>query len=422
MKKLIFLSIALLFEVLNAYSSNELLDPTFGSGGYVFAKFQNPSRENAYDIALQKDGKFVVLGSICKQGSRCNFVVLRYDVNGNLDKTFGTNGMTITDFAGGEDVAKKLVIAPDAKIYAVGQTQKAMIAVARYTSSGLIDRSFGKNGKLVIDRGTEDSIQSAAFGDSRLILTGTSTINNSSHFLIQMFAIGLTPNGKFDHTFGTDGIVQITMGRDTGANDLAIQQNGHLLLAGVTGHFTYSGRGSKDFALAKLLTDGRLDRSFGTRGTVRTNIDGVDDTIRSIAIQQDGKIVVAGEWDDSYSQLFAVARYNRDGSLDKNFARNGKTRLLNPYIDVCTKVLLDHNQRLIIGGFANQRVFLVRLNTDATLDKSFAVHGVLEFGSQTFYWRIFSMVLQSDGNIVVAGSRIFGSGSEIMLARIRMPN
>src|SRR5205823_1660150 len=127
---------------------------------------------------------------------------------------------------------------------------------------------------------------------------------------------GYNADGSLDSSFGNNGLVITDFGFDSQAFALAVQTDGKIVVAG----YTFTGGSQYDFALARYNTDGSLDTTFGTNGEVVTDFGTGGDEALAVVIDADGKIVVAGYTFTGDSQYdFALARYNADGSLDTSF-------------------------------------------------------------------------------------------------------
>ncbi|MBW1801673.1 MAG: hypothetical protein JRJ85_13200, partial [Deltaproteobacteria bacterium] len=140
-------------------------------------------------------------------------------------------------------------------------------------------------------------------------------------FIIFQVKVVFAADGDLDTTFSTDGIVTTAIsGADDSGAAVAIQPDGRMVVAG-----TSAGSGNKDFAVVRYNTNSSLDSSFSTDGQVTTDIGTKDDTAAGMAIQPDGKIVVVGTCDSGSSSNddFAIVRYNTDGSLDATFDTDG---------------------------------------------------------------------------------------------------
>jgi uncharacterized delta-60 repeat protein len=205
---------------------------------------------------------------------------------------------------------------------------------------------------------------------------------------------------------------------DDRAYSVAIQSDGKIVVAG----FERNGISNFDFALVRYNTDGSLDTNFDSDGKVTTAIGSGTDSAYSVAIQSDGKIVVAGYSDNGSNDDFALVRYNTDGSLDTNFDSDGKvTTEVGSSDDYAESVAIQSDGKIVAAGYSsnggNNDFALVRYNTDGSLDTSFDSDGKVTtaIGSASDFAR--SVAIQSDGKIVVAGYSDNGSNADFALVR-----
>ena len=234
--------------------------------------------------------------------------------------------------------------------------------------------------------------------------------------LFALPAAAATGPGDLDTTFGTGGKVTTDFGGSPVGFSVAIQSDGKIVVAG------YSNVGGTfGFALARYNTNGSLDATFGTGGKVTTNYGG-DDRGYSLAIQSDGKIVVAGYSNAGGTFDFALARYNTNGSLDTSFSAGGKvTTDFGGSDDLGRSVALQGDGKIVVAGDSNVGstfdFALARYNTNGSLDTSFGAGGKVttDFGGSGDGGR--SVALQGDGKIVVAGNAAVGGTADFALAR-----
>ena len=280
-------------------------DLSFGIDGKAKTPFWG-----AEDIAIQPDGKIVVVGAGEVSGS-ADFAVARYNTNGSLDATFSEDGTLTTDF-GEQEYAKAVRIQPDGKIVVVGTTGPGPqaggdYAVARYNADGTPDNTFGTEGRVVTDFGGEfDTAYAIAFDSSGNVLVGGAGD----------FAFGIaryTPTGALDTSFSGDGKQRTTFGASAFVYYLAVESTGTIVAAG---------RGSNDFALAHYTPSGDPDPSLAGVGKVSTAFGDENVWVGNVVAQADGKLVALGTayTESSENYDFAVARYSADGSPDANFA------------------------------------------------------------------------------------------------------
>ena len=211
--------------------------------------------------------------------------------------------------------------------------------------------------------------------------------------------------GDLDSSFSNDGKQNTDLGinYDDWGYSAAIQADGKILVAG------YSAIGSNsDFALVRYNTDGSLDASFNGDGIQTTAIGSGDDEGSSVAIQADGKIVVAGRSFTGSNYDFAIVRYNSDGSLDNSFSGDGKqTTAIGSGRDQGSSVAIQADGKIVVAGYSyngtNFDFALVRYNSDGSLDISFNGDGkqTTPIGSDDI---CSSVAIQADGKIVLVGT------------------
>src|SRR4029077_9632668 len=201
-----------------------------------------------------------------------------------------------TDFVGFEDDAFSILIQPDGKIVAVGSANDPAtfydFAAARYLSNGSIDTTFGVAGKVHTDFGDQnfDRARSAALQpDGRIVAAGFAISQNGG---VQNFAVArYTSNGVPDTSFGTDGMMQIDFGSCCqSANKVLLDPNGKIITIG----YANTESSDSDFLLARLTSDGLLDPTFGAGGKVRTSFGDLNGGANGAVFQPDGKIVAVG--------------------------------------------------------------------------------------------------------------------------------
>ncbi len=338
------------------YSATGSVDTTFGTGGRVTTGINTIDLPVA--IAIQSDGKIVVVGSAATS-TTSDFAIVRYTSTGALDTTFGSSGTGIvtTDFSGRLDAAATVVLQSDGKIVvggvSISSTGNKDFALARYTSAGALDTSFGSGGTVTtdIETGFGDAITRLILQGSNIIAVGSS--NNSA--ADKDFALArYTSAGVLDTTFGSSGKTKTDFGTNgDGATAVAFFSDGRLLVAGTSSTLVSNIPTSSDFALARYSADGVLDTSFGTNGKVTTNFN-VLDAITSVVFQSDGKIVASGSAGASLlSSDFALARYSADGALDTDFGTSGKvTTDVSTTIDLVMSLAIQSDGKIAVSGFS----------------------------------------------------------------------
>ena len=218
-------------------------------------------------------------------------------------------------------------------------------------------------------------------------------------------------DGALDTTFGTGGKVTTTIGGGDQGKAIAIQSNGKILVVGDD---------SNDFKVVRYNTDGSLDTSFDSDGKVTTDINGGFDDGQSVAIQSDGKIVVAGMGRVGLNENFAVVRYNTDGSLDTTFDTDGKatTDIGTSTSDAANAVAIQSDGKIIAAGTSNDDFAVARYTTTGALDTSLDTDGKVttDIGTGTFDAGN-AMAIQGDSKIVVAGQSSASGPPSFAVAR-----
>jgi uncharacterized delta-60 repeat protein len=366
-----------------------------------------------------------------------------FAASGDLDTTFGTGGVVITDVPavqstgfGLQSEAKAVALDSNGKIVTAGYSgsSNSNFALARYHTDGTLDASFGTGGVVTTDIGTilsvnpgaDDQANAVALqSDGKIIAAGFSSIYGSSFSLARY-----NHDGTLDGSFGTGGVVITNLGLtlsmaetvDT-AYGVAVQPDNKIVVAG---------KSSNRFGLVRYTADGTLDSSFGTNGVVVTAV-GAFSGIFGVALQPDGNIVVAGLTAGA-STDFAVARYTTTGSLDPSFGSGGivitnvgDTAHILTTSDQANAITIQADGKIVIGGysyifFPNYRFSLARYNTDGSLDSSFGTNGVILTDIGTVLSQgashdsIYGIGLGRNGRIIAAGKSVAGSTTYVALA------
>ena len=379
-------------------------DTSFGQEGFAFAGFTDllHNFSNIEAVAVQGDGKIVVVGHARTNGGNFSdtaFAVARFTASGALDTTFGNSaGRALIGFQG-FDVATGVAILGDGRILVAGQTSASTsagprsIALARLTSGGQLDLTFGAGGRVTSPIGDAGAVSAMKLlPDGRILVAGTVfRPNTGADFLLVRFH----GTGALDTSFGQigpfpnlSGSVALDFGGQDRVRAIALQSDGRIVAAGVT-QVSVDSR----FALARFNANGLLDTSFGPNGRVTTNFVASDhggstgDTALGVAIQPDGRIVAAGRAETNTGLAItdiALARYLSDGSLDSSFSGDGKrTFAFTPgdsnANDAAFDVAIQPNGRIVTAGFTgtpfNETFALARFDATGAIDTSFGDDG-----------------------------------------------
>ncbi|MEP7265121.1 MAG: T9SS type A sorting domain-containing protein [Bacteroidota bacterium] len=349
-----------------------------------------------------------------------------YAQYGVVDSTFGVNGIVQTQiFTSGAAVCRNLIPLPDGKIVATGSAftgANTGFALVRYNNDGTIDNTFGTQGittTIINNSITGVSYCSVRQPDGKIILGGDYYSGSGYSFAVARY----DTNGILDPSFGIGGISTYAVGTpgsiDNFGNAIALQSNGKIILAGTSIGV------STDFTVLRFNTDGSLDNTFGTQGVTVTPIGSGSDNCYSMTVQNDDKIILAGDINVGTAYVFTVARYDANGILDPSFGVAGiRSHFLGSNDDdygYSVKMQQPGN-KILVGGATNFNgsydFVILRFDSTGTFDTSFGNGGIAltNFGSagNIDYGR--TMSLQPDGKILLAG-RTFVIGSAFGIVR-----
>jgi uncharacterized delta-60 repeat protein len=355
--------------VLLRYRRNGTLDPSFGTGGIVVTDFFGGD-DQAMAIALQDDGSILVAGSAVRPGTHSDFAVARYTPHGALDTCFGDGGKVTTDFFVNTDFVHAIAVQEDGAIVVAGGgfnwNTRYDLAVARYTPDGALDPSFAEGGTFVLD----------TFGESNGA-SGMVLLEGRPEPLIvlagqsfrdernDMAVVALTRDGALHPDFGDWGQLFIDFSDDDAAHDMTLLPDGDLVAAG------HAIGVSLDFALARFDAQGEMDGSFGDQGRVQTDFGGTLEQAFDVTALPDGRIFVVGLTHQGTYDL-ALALYQADGTLDASFGQGGLLAVdVAGGADRAWDAALDSDGRLAVSGVVSStsggepdRIALARYELD----------------------------------------------------------
>ncbi|MEP6466778.1 MAG: T9SS type A sorting domain-containing protein [Parafilimonas sp.] len=399
------------FLMLQAQQINKAgtLDKSFGVDGKVLTSSDlYPLQCTA--VSLQSDGSIIATGSTIEM----SFFAMKYSAEGFIDSSFGIKGIASID---GMGEAYTMAIQPDDKILVAGYYAEMFepynVSIARFNADGTPDLSFGQNGKVLSslgDRATAIGLQQ----DGKILITGA----HKGMALIMRFL----ENGMPDITFGTNGVVENFFGSGTCVgNTIAVQPDGKIVIGGQANQLLFFGR---------YNTDGNLDESFGSSGKILYDFGTGTDAISDLVLQTDGKIVAVGSSNSYYNDTAnsIILRCLPDGSLDKNFGNSGLNNI-NLGTSRVRSLVLQQDGKIVIGGSGSVNAdiggFLVgRYTTNGMPDSAFGNNGfqTTTFDSVNVGYSVF---LAKDGKIVLGGAanaKIVSKPSDISIAIARYNN
>ena len=315
------------------YTAGGVLDPTFGNAGAVITNFGSgalalPTQDVASAVAVQPDGKIVVVGvSWDSVGPYGNLALARYNPDGSLDSTFGVGGLVRRGGPIG-GWARAVVLQPDGKIVVAGSVQLDYAMIARFKADGSLDTSFGNGGVTQFGQYAE-AYSLLVQPDGKLVAAGGQYVYppsfEGSPIGRVMLLARCDVNGQFDATFGNHGIVTTSFQSPwADAFGVVLQPDNRLVAAGRL--LSDAQASARHFGLARYNTDGSLDSSFGSNGTV----EGPDGEAYALVGVGNGDVVAAGNVDTS-GQSFRLARYTNlgcgNGKLDAGEACDDGNRI-----------------------------------------------------------------------------------------------
>jgi uncharacterized delta-60 repeat protein len=432
------------------------LDPTFALGGKRTIPLPDSAATQwATAVAVQADGKVVLAGQ-ADDGSSSNFEVVRLNVDGTTDTTFGNAGTVLVAFtsATSEQVSSlaidangKILVAGTATTTGSDQSTDTQFAVARLNADGSLDTTFNNGGTQTIEVGGQSPLRGSTATDvsldslvlqtnGKILLAGT--VYTRSTFQTgnaeQLVVARLLANGQADANYGSGGMAMLNLDAATtsavASAALALQADGKAVLAATTGSpATADVDAADNFSVMRLTTSGQIDSTFGSGGKVSfafgTNLD---NEVAALVVQADGKLVVGGMTAADFSPAanpdFALARLTADGQLDTTFNSTGKQTVAFDLgglkADRLSALAIQDDGKILAAGSAvtgtvsqglttqpSTHFAIARLQADGTPDQTFGSDGQTDFGFEIGGFkddRATAVALQPDGKLVVAGA------------------
>jgi uncharacterized delta-60 repeat protein len=423
------------------------LDTTFNSTGYAL-----PGPATADAVQVDSSGNILAAGYT--GGSNSDFRVVRLTPTGNLDNSFGTNGSVTTDFAGQYDAANDMALHANGQIVVAGIAthldavtvghktvyyQDRDFGLVRYNPNGTLDTSFGNGGEVTTNISTytgsgsvnykeDDAYAVAIQDDGNIIVGGKSFIGASqtegvlARYLGAPTTInGVTyPAGSLDPTFGTGGILQISVPNfsSDGVWDVQILRdpnpaNDKIVTMEAPSALDPSNNRHWSVSVARYNLNGTPDNTFGTNGRTTTTMSG-QIYVWGMALESDGSVVVGGYYDNQNGSPtpLALIQYTAAGALDSSFGTGGVALYPDPSgsSDVGYSVAVDPSDgKILVAGYSStsssMSTILARFQSNGAIDTSFGTNGI---ANNTFnanagsYFK--DVILQTDGKIVAVGS------------------
>jgi len=329
-------------------------NPAFGEDGWVADQFLIGDVDNdGNDAALQADGKIVVVGE--NDGDEQDTIVVRYNTDGTLDTTFDGNGKVRID-ASGDDYGNAVAIQADGKIVVAGLSYsngQSDFMLLRLNADGSLDTGFGNDGIVVTDlSGIEEAEDVAIQADGKIVVVG-STFDSVAQ-LTKITVLRYNSDGSLDNSFDADGVATIAVDGDSSdASSVALQADGKIVIGGSSGDFSQSFA-----VVVRYNTDGSLDTTFDGDGIAKYTTQGIAGGMDSLAVQADQKIVgitsvsvFSGAPDFVEVTSIRVLRFNTNGSLDTGFDSDGIADLAVAQGDTHgTSIAIQPDGKIVVAG------------------------------------------------------------------------
>jgi uncharacterized delta-60 repeat protein len=313
-------------------------DPSFADSGALLSNFGLSNSHRAGGVAVEPDDSLLVSGFFASNTG--GFFVAHLDATGALDTAFGdAGGVLQTPLYG--DVAYPILLQPGGFLVGgwEGQGADSWMALWRYGRTGALDTTFGTSGQTLVNFGTGEDAELLSLGvQSTGHIVAAGYVIDSTTLSYQTAVVRYTASGNLDTTFGTQGIA--TLGQ-AAARALVVQPDDRIVLVGRN----VPARGGSGPALIwRLLPDGGPDTTFGTNGQTSMGLGQSSDAV-GIALQHDGRIVVVGDNYDSAETRMVVLRLMPDGTADPDFST------VSTYASVAAgAVAIQADGKVIVAG------------------------------------------------------------------------
>lgn len=396
------------------------LDTSFSyPAGYVFFDGPAGNTDVGVETAIQPDGKIVVAG-YTNNGTKNNVLLARYTKDGQLDQGFGNNGVVIYDGGGTDHKGLGLALSPDGSIIITGYIRSATdrnILVLKFLSNGSLAKSYIYSSA---GRFTDIGFGVAVQQDGKIVVVGEQSNGINQDIVL----LRLDTDLVLDPTFGSGGIVTFNGGAN--ANDkgfaVIIQNDNKIVVAGAE---VPAGKTKEDVLLLRFNSNGSLDPGFGSNGVFTYSHTGdYSDYGNCLQLQADGRIVIAGAFYDGLRYETLLLRVNPDGTLDGGFGAGGVVFYQGPsqVYDYAYGVAIQADGRILVAGVSsngsNNDAVVLRFRSNGTLDPSFAANGVFTFNASGQDDAANDIELQPDGKVVVVGDSSVNGNRNMVLFRL----
>lgn len=369
------------------------------------------SDDLAFGMAMQADGKLVVVGSTI--ATDLDVLVLRFEEDGTLDAGFGTDGKLVLDLGDVDQMFGVRVLA-DGSILTCGSSAGEM-AVARITPDGAPDTTFGGGDGFVLVPFTTNPDTAFALDvlpSGAILLAGLANDGASNNFGVAK----LDAMGALDTTFNSTGkLTRDFFGQNDIARGIVSLPDGTILVGG-----NASETGNADFVIVKLSATGVADVNFGSSGIARADFGGATESMFTMAVQPDGKILAGGQGGTTFD--WAMARFTDAGAPDITWAGDGTLLVDLTSTSSIRTIGLDTDGGMFVAGDAglggNNEFAFGRFDALGVADPAFGTGGLTQVDLGSAASGAFAGVLTGDGRFVAAGSASNGTDADVGVARV----
>ena len=339
------------------YTPSGAIDTSFGQSGVRAINIGLFDR--AKGIAIQSDGAIIVVGESTELNGTTDISLFRLNSDGSIDTTFGAGGIIAYDYQGGNDSAQAVTIQADGRILVggyvtlfEGNSSKLVACVLRYNIDSSLDGSWGLNGTATTAFGSQADVITgiAVQPDQRVVVSVNSISNNIQNVLVSRY----NATGTTDTSFGANGgstIVGIGSGGEDYARGIVVMPIGRIVVGGYTRIDATTQ--NYDFFAARFNSEGFLDTTFDTDGVATAEIGSASDLANAVAVQRDGRIIVAGRTLVVNTSVFAMVRFNVNGTRDTYFGNEGIVTQSFANADSLAMAIAIQpaDQRIILAGW-----------------------------------------------------------------------
>lgn len=345
------------------YNYNGSLDETFGNEGVVITNVENSS--NLYGVEINSEGKILVCG-YSSNGESTGISSVMYNTDGSLDLSYGDNGFSIIKLCQSPDIEAWAVdMIDNGQFFAAGFVYNTTllrnkISIVKFLADGNIDNSFGINGVSETSLGDSDDFANAIYclPDKNILIAGSTTHG--------AFLARFDKFGNPDNSFGINGFIMTNFGTDENENyGLTVQRDGKIVVAGVSGPNAQNTNGN--FGLVRYNSDGSIDENFGSDGKVTLDLsNGYNDVAFIVKEQPDGKLVASGISQNGSYYNISLARFHSENTGINQIAEDKFLSVYpNPTKDYFT-IIYPKNL-----DFSLQKIKIEIINNQAQIVKSF---------------------------------------------------